>query len=622
MTRASNGSGDSRTYQRAITTARTALHRVGGPSAFDTRVIASTAILLFSMPLVTAFVRGDDLARWAVASAIAVAAMLSVAVAIRVTLLPARPRSSRAVVAFIAFAVCGLTRDAMFSVAVDWVGVSTPPRSSGLLALTVIYMTLAALNASHVSDARLAVSSLAAEVHRLDQLVGTFDDRVAQADREIAEYVRAELDPAMSQIEATLLQETPEDMTLQEEAHLLTSTVSNIVRPMSHRLMNTSPAQVNEWSNVAPFEVVTHESHLDSTRRKWWRQSVNTPAAIRPILTTLLMIVLIRVPRLTGPDGLVLEQLITVAIIIYALPAVLLVAMRRWWPDRLRYLPLPVSLALLLLAYATAAALPIVAAKALNSAEQTPFLNLTGSLGVPPTVLLEIVMGMAISLMTLGRMRLVDIQAKLEQTSSQLELTVSRLRKLLWIQRRNLSWILHGPIQSALISAALALTSADARVDREQIRQRIETAIKAIETNGPTHQNLSFALTEIVNVWSYSCAVTFQVNPVLVDELNHDMTTTIALAEIVREAVGNAIRHGHATAVNVEVDYMGPAIVRVVVIDNGHGTDPEATPGLGTQILDQVTYNWDLTSTPTGSTLTADLALSGESNSAGRDNEK
>jgi len=593
-----------------MTTAREALHRVGGPAALETQVIASTAILLFSMPLVTAFVRGDDLARWAVASGIAVFAMLSVAVAFRLTLLPVSPRSSRAVVAFMVFAVCGFARDAMLSVSTDWVGVSTPARSSGLLALTVIYMTLAALNASHVSDARLAVRSLAAEVHRLNVLVTTFDDRVAQADREIAEYIHAELDPAMSQIEATLLQDGPEDMTLQEEAHLLTSTVSNIVRPMSHSLMNTPTAPVYGWSNEAFLEQVTPDSPPSSAQRKWWQQSVNTPAAIKPIVTTLLMIVLIRVPRLTGSDGLVLEQLISVALIIYALPAFLLAAIRRWWPDRLRYLPLPVSLAVLLLAYSTSAALPIVLAKAVNSAEQTPFLTLTGSLGVPPTVLLEIVMGMSISLMTLGRMRLVDTQAKLQQTSSQLELTVSRLRKLLWMQRRNLSWILHGPIQSALISAALALTSTDARVDREQIRQRIESAVKVIESNGPTHQDLSFALNEIANVWSYSCAVTFRVNPDLADELNHDMATSIALAEIVREAVGNAIRHGRATAVNVDVDYMEAAIARVVVIDNGHGLDPAATPGLGSQILDQVTYNWGLTSTPTGSTLRADLALS------------
>ena len=591
--------------QRLSFGARDTLQRIGGPSALETRVIASTAILLFVLPLVTALLRGDDAARWVAASAPAAAAMVLVGVAFRMTVLPTRPRPARPVVALTAYVACGLARDLTFDASAEWAGVSGQFRTGGVITLTITYMVLAALNSSHAGDARAAVGALRAERHRLDQLVATFDERVAQADREIAAYVHAELDPAIRDIEELLRRDTAADSSVGDEAQLLTSTVSEIVRPMSHRLMDES----GEWVDDRAAAPALATAPATSMVRGAVRRSVDVPATIRPLLVTLLLVALIRLPGSATESGQGLESLAVVAIVLYIAPGLLLAAMRRWWPARFRMMPLPVAWIVLIAAYGVAAYLPRMLAMALHVTDEVPILAITGSLGLPPTVMLEIVVGMSLSLMTMSTLLLAQTQTELAQVNHHVHVTVSRLRKRLWMSRRNLSWILHGPIQSALVSAALALTSAQTPIDREQIRRRILQSVKAIETSQPAHQSLEFALAETASVWSYSCGVTYRVDPDLAVHLADEPATSIALAEIIREAVGNAIRHGGATSITIDVGYAHQELARVRIVDNGHGPAADAAPGLGSRILDETTYRWTLTTAGTGAVLSADVAL-------------
>lgn len=56
---------------------------------------------------------------------------------------------------------------------------------------------------------------------------------------------------------------------------------------------------------------------------------------------------------------------------------------------------------------------------------------------------------------------------------------------------------------------------------------------------------------------------------------------TGGLLMILQEAVGNALRHGHATDVQVRVDF-GPNDLTMTIADNGSGFDPAAVPKDGT----------------------------------------
>jgi signal transduction histidine kinase len=54
------------------------------------------------------------------------------------------------------------------------------------------------------------------------------------------------------------------------------------------------------------------------------------------------------------------------------------------------------------------------------------------------------------------------------------------------------------------------------------------------------------------------------------------------LFRIVQEATRNAVRHGEATEINMDIDYLDPDVLRVQMRDDGHGFDlEEASRKLG-----------------------------------------
>ena len=66
------------------------------------------------------------------------------------------------------------------------------------------------------------------------------------------------------------------------------------------------------------------------------------------------------------------------------------------------------------------------------------------------------------------------------------------------------------------------------------------------------------------------------------DRIEVEPEVVEALARIVREATGNAVRHGHAAHIAVDlddVDLDDRAGLRLRVTDNGCGFDPEAVHG-------------------------------------------
>lgn len=78
-------------------------------------------------------------------------------------------------------------------------------------------------------------------------------------------------------------------------------------------------------------------------------------------------------------------------------------------------------------------------------------------------------------------------------------------------------------------------------------------------------------------------------------QLDEDPLCTHVLTDLLGEAVSNAIRHGGARHVRVEVQRDGDDLVLARVVDDGVMSSNPST-GLGTTLLTQCTYDWSITS--------------------------
>jgi two-component sensor histidine kinase len=64
--------------------------------------------------------------------------------------------------------------------------------------------------------------------------------------------------------------------------------------------------------------------------------------------------------------------------------------------------------------------------------------------------------------------------------------------------------------------------------------------------------------------------------------------------EIMREAVSNAVRHGGATNVEIEIDREGDEVIDFVAKNNGQPVNDNFEKGIGSEMLDELTLDWKL----------------------------
>lgn len=195
-----------------------------------------------------------------------------------------------------------------------------------------------------------------------------------------------------------------------------------------------------------------------------------------------------------------------------------------------------------------------------------------------------------------ARKAMVEDQRRLEDVTAELKWLVARTSALMWERQRDLSRILHGPVQGALSAAAIRLDLAKgdpselARIVRES-RVSIMDAVSAITA---PHQNAvaveqSFA--QIIDGWEGVVDIRVDAEAETFNLVNTDSSGARMLVDLIQEAVGNAARHGEARSITVSLR-MEANLLRAEIIDDGRGIEPGSRRGLGSRLLDECTVEW------------------------------
>jgi signal transduction histidine kinase len=170
---------------------------------------------------------------------------------------------------------------------------------------------------------------------------------------------------------------------------------------------------------------------------------------------------------------------------------------------------------------------------------------------------------------------------------------------------------MHGSLQSALNAAVLQLGAAKDPTSEliESVRSDISGALARVGFDSERSYSFEQAQQEISKIWAGTVETKWQVQPEALEALRRNPATSECLAEVLREAVSNASKHGQATSIEIAVNIEDSAI-SLQAKDNGKSIDTGKTQGLGTELLDDVCSSWSLEPNPeTGMTLTAKFAL-------------
>ena len=481
--------------------------------------------------------------------------------------------ATRVVLAFAAYAVAGAIRGVVLQLLLSVTGMQpfTAPLLMERVFSGTVLMSLTLAAAAYVislyRELRDQHLVLALEMERLTAAISESSEITRQQQTEAVERVQSILEQQIAQLP---LDEA--DRTMQS----LSSVIGDVVRPMSHELARSVP--------------VWQLPDISATRVTWpgILSKLRLEGALRPVFVTVVLAVM-GIPSAAPIYGL------RTAAVLYAFglvttPVGIILVRQLLSPVVNRMPPIArvagITVALLIAAMPTL----YVFVRVLDGVESGHTYQIALLVQMPMT-------GWLAALATAARADLDAVNGRLIDINEQLRWIVTRSRMMQWHQQRQLSRALHGPVQSALHASIRrmqhAIDADTATTDfTRDLRDDLQRTVVGLLTQHDNPIDAQRELDELTEAWDGIASIIVDAAPSVLPRINDDQACATAVGDIAQEAVSNAIRHGNANRVLIEIRDVAEDRIELAVIDNGVSRADREQAGLGTEQLDDCALVW------------------------------
>ena len=453
----------------------------------------------------------------------------------------------------------------------------------GRMAASVVIATGITLGLAGVMELSrersLVIASLLAEQERLRRLAESMDAELLRTERELRAEARALLDPTITEISSLLQGEISIPAATEVSAHI-TEVVREVVRPTSHDLARTRVIALEESTPVEP------------TRLRPWSDRMDVTTAIHPVwVLVLCWLIVVPVLLVIPLFAATIERVVGTWLVASVLFGVFLAALRRLWPPRWRSMRVGSALAVLTAIYF---AFNVVVQWWIGRLSAIGDLSGSWERVAGIGLALKVAIAMIVSVVAMLAEHGQQNRALLEEVNRELEGLIARLRRETWLLHRSVSLAVHGPLQSALVSTAMRLSSPErTEASVADARRRLDTALAAIEQDRREVPAIDEALTDLRGLWHAMVTIESRIDLAAAERLAGDAGLRQCVIEICREATSNAIRHGQATVILIDISTSEEAFL-IRVLDNGSGVEDVLVAGLGMGMLDDTCLRWSL----------------------------
>ncbi|MEY4477374.1 MAG: hypothetical protein RJA31_878 [Actinomycetota bacterium] len=188
--------------------------------------------------------------------------------------------------------------------------------------------------------------------------------------------------------------------------------------------------------------------------------------------------------------------------------------------------------------------------------------------------------------------------AELSVARRDMSLEVSEVRRRAWLRQRHIAHALHSAIQSRVHAEAQLVRGGTGPVS-EREADRVASTLQSMfdvlrNTEAATH-DAAGELRRAIEFWDGMCAINFALDVAVESLMDNDPDVGEAVLVTSLEVINNAIRHGKATVLSLEIDLASVDLIRIVGTNNGVVLNNH-TPGLGMSMFDELTAYWSLSS--------------------------
>jgi hypothetical protein len=565
--------------------------RLGRTDAINWIVIAVVATLQFvgSFVITNANPSGRELL-FVGSIAVSVVVVILILLFTRYAVIPFIPLKARPIVLLVMLQVAAVAR----AVAYDYFLVTFDFAPEGMLFSRVYasqfnIFVAGIVVASLVAMARDFSESNEKLSHTLGELQAAQEDvesRLTNRRTALLASIRSQLESALSAVRG---------LNVSSDTQHLKSMIDDVVRPISHRLGREFSATTEEkvaglgarirWSSVTRYALETNPVH------PVWLTLWTAFVSFQVISTA------------AGED--------------FALPYISAVVMFGLWFTASRFVWEKTANKLGVLARALSfSALMMATPLIVNSLIELEFgLQFFNGRVVISAALYFLVMAWSLALV-------IAVSGLLKKTNLELLEATTRLRRRLVTDNvsalhfeRAVSHVLHGPIQDAIAASLKRIQSMPPDAlpgdsEAEVIRNHIDDALLLLNDSPIRNYSIEHAVKGLAALWSGLVEINVNIDKKTVEVLESAQTTSSIVIEVVREAVSNAIRHGDATKIDIDVKYdQLQADIHITVKNNGKLLAAETTTGIGTKLLTDMTLEWSRENQPEGVELRAVVPL-------------
>ena len=187
---------------------------------------------------------------------------------------------------------------------------------------------------------------------------------------------------------------------------------------------------------------------------------------------------------------------------------------------------------------------------------------------------------------------------ELEQSNQKLAKEVALFEQKLWLERRAWSYVLHGDVQGALSAAVTRLQRSETLepYELEMVKQDLARARDSLTKPPSNDVNFSQGIDELVRAWAGVCDIKIEASARATRAIESNRDIRNCINEICKEAISNAVRHGNAKNATIILNRDKDDVIELEICNDGHRLLRDQTPGMGMQMIDDLSLSYKLTS--------------------------